>query len=103
MEYVTNACSLQMLQDPGKCMLNIHEISEKKFHDRSRLAYSCVGHKDLAAILDVEYNRESIKCKPSDTFLVAQLWGGRLPEGATELPEDVLLRYYYVEVIGKEL
>lgn len=48
---------------------------------------SAVGHADTAAVLGVEANRVSIKLEDGVELLVAQLQGGRLPEGSTTLPE----------------
>ena len=32
-------------------------------------------------------------------LLVAQVTGGRLPKGATKLPDDVTIKYYCVQII----
>ena len=58
-----------------------------------------IGHEDLANILGVRYTRENIKLNKDDVCFVAQVWGGRLPEGPTELPEGVELRFYCVKII----
>lgn len=47
---------------------------------------SVVGHADTAAVLGVPCRRVSVTLQPGDTLYVAQLQGGRLPEGATTLP-----------------
>ena len=47
---------------------------------------SAIGHADTAAILGVPMNRVNVKLGKGDTAYVAQLVGGRLPEGATTLP-----------------
>ena len=78
----------------------IDEISIKKFYEtiHNKETYSCIGHKDLAKILHLEYNRSSVKARDGDYLLVAQLSNGRLPEGATTLPDDVNLKFYCVTV-----
>lgn len=48
---------------------------------------SCVGHADTAAVLGVPMNRISVTLQAGDVLYVAQLRGGRLPEGSTTLPE----------------
>lgn len=48
---------------------------------------SCVGHADTAAVLGVPMNRVSVTLQAGDVLYVAQLRGGRLPEGSTTLPE----------------
>ena len=100
MRYIGNAFSLQMLENP-ECKLIIHELELEEFDAIKTGAYSCVGHKDLANILGVEYNRETISLKRGDCLLVAQLWGGRLPEGATSLPEDMVLRFFIVQITSE--
>ena len=54
---------------------------------------SVVGHPDTAAILGVKFNRISLKLQPGDTLYVAQLQGGRLPEGCTTLPTGFSFKY----------
>ena len=48
---------------------------------------SAVGHPDTAAVLGVPCNRMNVRLEKGDTLYVAQLTGGRLPEGCTTLPE----------------
>ncbi len=55
-----------------------------------------IGHSDLANILNVECNRVSISLKDGDELYVAQLVGGRLPEGTTTLPEGFSLKWYKI-------
>jgi hypothetical protein len=59
---------------------------------------SIIGHQDLANILGVPMNRESIKLDSGDTLIVAQVMGGRLPEGSTTLPEGVKIQFLKVTV-----
>lgn len=65
---------------------------------------SVVGHADTAAVMsaqlgvDVAHNRASAHLQPGDIVFVAQLTGGRLPEGTTELPEGVTLVWRRVEI-----
>ncbi|MCC9262095.1 MAG: hypothetical protein K8V75_06915 [Methanobrevibacter woesei] len=100
MKYVTNAFSLQMLREPD-CLVNITEIDYDAFKALSYDAYSVIGHHDIAGVLGLEYNRESIKINEDDVVLVAQLFGGRLPENCTELPEDVELRFFCIRLMKK--
>lgn len=48
---------------------------------------SAIGHYDLANLLEVEYNRETVRLSPGEEFIVAQYIGPRLIEGTTELQE----------------
>lgn len=100
MTYIANSFSLQMLSNPGH--LHVTEIPEDRFRDlvRKSEARSVIGHPDTARVLGYEYNRESILLDEGDTLFVAQLSGGRLPEGATELPDGFTFRYLMVSVGG---
>lgn len=59
---------------------------------------SVVGHLDTANVLGVQFNRVNLTLNPGDVLLVAQLTGGRLPEGATTLPEGFAFKYYEVKI-----
>ena len=60
---------------------------------------SVIGHEDTAKVLEVAYNRVSISLKPGDILYVAQLQGGRLPEGSTTLPEGFSFEFFKVELV----
>jgi len=47
---------------------------------------SCVGHADTAAVLGLPMARINVVLQSGDALYVAQLRGGRLPEGCTQLP-----------------
>ena len=100
MIFLTNSFSLQMLTSfPSdfRCV----EISKEKFDYYKEHAVSYIGHQDLAYLLSVDYNRESLKLREGDILLVAQLMGGRLPEGATNLPDNVGIKCLCVQVLKK--
>ena len=59
---------------------------------------SAIGHADTAAVLGVPMARINVTLKKGDVAYVAQLQGGRLPEGATTLPEGFSFRFLRVEV-----
>jgi hypothetical protein len=59
---------------------------------------SCVGHTDTAAVLGVPMARISVTLQAGDTLYVAQLRGGRLPEGSTTLPEGFAFDWVEVSV-----
>lgn len=64
---------------------------------------SAIGHIDTAAVvsnlLEVEVppNRINISLQKGDVIYVAQVVGGRLPEGSTTLPENFKMKF--IEVI----
>jgi len=98
--YLSNAFSLQMLTHlPAS--ISVIEVDPAEVPAE---AVSCIGHADTAAVVssilgrDVPANRVSISLEAGDVLYVAQLMGGRLPEGATTLPEGFTLKFLRVEV-----
>jgi len=92
MIYLGNAFSLQMCKEfPAN-------ISVEKVDAIPADCISVIGHQDLANILGVDMNRESIKLESGDKLIVAQVMGGRLPEGSTTLPEGVSIELLQVTV-----
>lgn len=63
---------------------------------------SFIGHADTARVLsgllgvEVPFRRAFGVLSPGESVLVAQITGGRLPEGATTLPEGVKLQFWVV-------
>ena len=66
---------------------------------------SYIGHEDTAKVLSNEFNinipvkRHPLTLKSNEYILVAQLTGGRLPEGATKLPDSFQFRYFLVSIL----
>jgi hypothetical protein len=89
--YLLNAFSLQMLQ--GDATIKVTEGSTLP-----QGLTSAIGHQDTAAVLGVECNRINVTLQPGDVAYVAQLQGGRLPEGATTLPEGFSFKFLRVEI-----
>ena len=92
MNYLLNAFSLQMLSESNVDL----EVREVKTLPENLT--SAVGHQDTANVLGVQYNRMNVVLNRGDVAYVAQLTGGRLPEGATTLPEGFTFRYFRVTV-----
>lgn len=90
--FLLNAFSLQMLE--GDATVRFTEVSELP----EGLA-SAIGHQDTANVLSVEMNRVNVTLKKGDVAFVAQLQGGRLPEGSTTLPEGFSFKFIKVEVL----
>lgn len=90
-KYISNAFSLQMLGASNKGTISYEEIERP---DNLSEYVSVVGHTDTAKVLGVAFNRVSLTLEKGDELLVAQLVGGRLLEGATELPEGFSFKYY---------
>jgi len=87
-----NAFSLQMLEN-FPVSVNFSEVSELP-----KELESAVGHKDTAAVLGVDFNRVNVSLKPGEVFYIAQLQGGRLPEGSTTLPPGFSFKFLKGEV-----
>lgn len=91
--YLLNAFSLQMVQYP--CTISVEEVSElPPVADLQ----SAVGHQDTANVLGVPMNRVNVKLAQGDVCYVAQLVGGRLPEGSTTLPEGFSFKFLKVTI-----
>ena len=97
--YLGNAFSLQMVGED--VIVTVRTIAPDEV---PMDAISVIGHPDTAAVVSgalgrkVPYNRASIQLEPGDVLYVAQLQGGRLPEGATTLPEGFSIGWREVVV-----
>lgn len=91
-KFLLNAFSLQMLAD-FPASIKITEVESLP----SGLT-SAIGHQDTANVLGVLMNRLNVSLHKGDTAFVAQLVGGRLPEGSTTLPEGFKFKFLKVEV-----
>ena len=98
-KYISNAFSLQMLDTSKEVKVNITPISEGEFNGAKATAVSAVGHPDTAAVFGVPFNRMSLKLEQGDELFVAQLVGGRLPEGCTELPQGFKFTFLKVTLL----
>lgn len=96
--YLGNAFALQML---NVFPADIH-VEEVKATEVPADAVSVIGHADTAAVVsnllgrEVIPNRVAISLEAGDELYVAQLFGGRLPEGSTTLPEGFSIRFLRV-------
>lgn len=96
MHYIANAFSLQMVAREHLLAVRIEPCHPPFGGEFRQPLESIVGHADTARVLGVEFNRRSVQLEPGDVMYVAQLVGGRLPEGATSLPEGA--RFEWVQV-----
>ena len=102
---LANAFSLQMLASDIKDA-HFETITIDKMvslaHDNTVI--SAVGHVDTATVLssmlgvEIPQNRINLHLEKGDSVYVAQIMGGRLPEGATTLPENFSLKFIRVTV-----
>lgn len=97
--YLGNAFSLQMVAD--NAIIAKVEVSPEEIPTE---AVSIIGHADTAAVVgsllgrNVPCNRASVMLDDEDTLYVAQVVGGRLPEGATTIPDGMELKFYRITV-----
>lgn len=60
---------------------------------------SAIGHQDTANVLGVAMNRCNVHLNKGDHAFIAQLQGGRLPEGSTTLPDGFSFKFIKVEIL----
>lgn len=93
--YLLNAFSLQMVDIP--CIALFEEVDVLPDG-----LTSAIGHADTAHVLGVEPNRINVHLSEGDIAYVAQLQGGRLPEGSTTLPDGFSFKFIKVKVVNLE-
>lgn len=91
-QFLLNAFSLQMIEVPAS-------VSFEEIKSLPEGLVSAIGHADTATVLGVPMNRINVSLKSGDTAYVAQLVGGRLPEGSTTLPEGFSFKFVKVVVL----
>lgn len=96
MTTICNAFSLQMMKD-FPATITIEEIAEPSKEELLKMD-SAVGHADTAAVLGVPFVRKNVQLEKGDVVVVAQLTGGRLPEGSTTLPEGFAFKWLKVTI-----
>lgn len=95
--YLLNAFSFQMLDTANnKSGKVVYEVVDSL--PPLNTLISAIGHADTAAVLGVPMNRVNVKLGKGDTAYVAQLVGGRLPEGATTLPSGFSFTFLKVTI-----
>jgi hypothetical protein len=99
---ITNAFSLNMLVSLT-ANIKTEELTVPQVKEELENGYeSGMGHSTelISEILgmDIPQNRTSNKIQDGESILVAQYVGPRLPEGATELPENASLKFIKVTV-----
>ena len=96
--YLGNAFSLQMLPSDGN--VSVETVTET---DIPSDVVSCIGHADTANVLtdilgmEIPVNRMSVTLNEGDVLYVAQITGGRLPEGSTTLPNGFAFKFMKVK------
>lgn len=109
MIYLANSFSLQMLNmEKVNTVVTTPLTLEEVKKLLSNNFVSAVGHADTASVLsaslgiNIPMNRINISLIPGDVLIVAQLIGGRLPEGSTTLPDGFEFKFLKV-VLAAEI
>ena len=103
--YLANSFSLQMMTSLPAVPI-IESVSPEEISKTDFVAV--IGHPDTANVLsnilgkEVKCNRQSIQLQEGDILYVAQLTGGRLPEGSTTLPEGFEFKFVKIRVLYED-
>lgn len=101
-KYLGNAFSLQMLDTTVASTISVVPVQAS---DIPVDCISCIGHPDTAQVVSgilgraVAYDRISVSLDKGDVLYVAQITGGRLPAGATTLPDGFSLTFLRVDIM----
>jgi len=102
---LSNAFSLQMLDLEEMQDVRIKPISLNVTKIiMSNGFVSAIGHQDTANVISnmlgvqVDNNRINVSLNYDTILIVAQIVGGRLPEGSTELPDGFNIKFVKVEL-----
>lgn len=100
-----NAFSIQMIDIEDVANVEFKAINkEEAARLLSNSVESYIGHVDTAAVvsdildIEVECQRRFGHIDKGEAAVVAQVVGGRLPEGCTKLPENMAIKFFRVEV-----
>lgn len=100
---LANAFSLQMLNTRKVNAITTKPLSIEEVRETLAQGFtSAVGHADTARILsnmldtNIEAARVNVSLDTYTQLIVAQVIGGRLPEGCTELPEGIEIQFLQV-------
>lgn len=77
MKFIVSSLSPGMVEY-GDFMLSFHELTDDEFQVMITDAYSCVGHQDIAQLINVAYNKEKVRARPGDILYYANKEKGQL-------------------------
>lgn len=102
--FIANSFSIQMLPELQSGIdvriwpMSVGSVKEFK---RDGIEFeSAIGHADTATVVsnilnqEIKAQRINIKLQSGDILIVAQLMGGRLPEGSTTLPDGFSIKFF---------
>ena len=106
---ILNAFSMQMLSaDISLRFQPISAVMAEVVLDEAFKIESFIGHEDFSFLVSedlhhtIPFNRGFYKFDSKDIVLVAQLVGGRLPEGCKNIPEGMSIKYWLIKPIEGE-
>ena len=96
--YICNAFSAQMIAGVNNGVAMDVRFQPASTEDLQNITASAIGHTDTASVVSnilgrdmFAKNRVNIELDNGDSVIIAQVVGGRLPEGCTTLPEGTRL------------
>lgn len=101
--YICNAFSIQMLQSDSAVFVREIQVQDVLHLSERFGLQSAIGHADTAAVvsgllgIELPANRVNVQLGSKDRCVVAQLMGGRLPEGSTTLPKTMQIKFFCIE------
>lgn len=102
---VFNAFSIQMISSLNEASVSFKKIGiEQTKNLLNGEIDSYIGHADTAAVIGnllgmkIPAQRRFGTLMPGEVSLVAQVVGGRLPEGCMTLPEGMSIQFFQVTV-----
>ena len=103
---IFNALSGQMVDAP--CMMALDKVSSSQAAAMlAEEVESYIGHAETATVIseelgvEIPFARRFGHLSIGERAIVAQVKGGRLPEGATSLPKEMWIEYLLVEVFPR--
>lgn len=99
-----NSFSFNMLEPGFIGAIRTWPASREGALEAYRNGGSAIGHADTARIIssllgeEIPTSRITVQLVKYQTVVVAQYIGPRLPEGATELPEEATIEFRWVEI-----
>ncbi len=96
-KYILNGWGWNMPQ-PSKGTVTFEDLTKEEFEEEIKGAISCIGNPALARVLELPYSPSYINLQPGDVAIVITMRGGKLPHNASEVPENVHLKFTRTEV-----
>lgn len=100
-KYVGNGFSSAMLSEFDVIIVQ-KEIPYERFCAEAFTAKSVMGHKDLAKLLNLEYNPGTIVVNPDDIYIEIVSKGGKLPKTIKsweDIPDWIELKFVCKKII----